>query len=450
MIIKGLSEQRRGKRVVLAGLVMAGVLAACDEPDVVLPGKRESIRADEGAPEGTAPVETPSEARPISLPAQSNSSTWALPWGTPSGRVTHAALNLPLEEFWSASIGDGDSRRNRITAEPVVAGGRIFTLDAESLVTATSTTGETVWQTDVIPARDKSGQATGGGLAFSNGRLFVTSGYGTIVALNAATGEKEWVQRLEASATGQPTVFGGIVYLTAGDDRGWALSEDQGRQLWTLTAAPDGNNILGAPAPAVSGDLAIFAFGSGEVQAVFRRGGLRRWDASVSGQRLGTALASIGDITAAPVVSGSTVYVGNQSGRTVALDLGSGERKWTANEGAVGRIIPAGNSVFIISDQNDLLRLSAADGSRIWKVDLPKFTSDRPSKQSSVVSHHGPVLAGGRLLIASDDGLIRSFDPVNGDLTSTVEIPGGATSAPVVAGGVFYVVSTKGRLHAFR
>ena len=275
MIINGLLGQRRGKRAVLAGLVMAGVLAACDDADVILPGKRESIRADEGVAEGPVPAETANQARPISLPAQSNSSTWALPWGTPSGRVTHAALNLPLAEVWSTNIGDGDSRRNRITAEPVVAGGRIFTLDAESLVTATSVTGETVWQTDVKPARDKSGQATGGGLAFSNGRLFVTSGYGTLVALNAATGKKEWEQRLEASATGQPTVFGGIVYLTAGDDRGWALSEDEGRQLWTLTAAPDANNILGAPAPAVSDDLAIFAFGSGEVQAVFRRAGLR-------------------------------------------------------------------------------------------------------------------------------------------------------------------------------
>ena len=32
----------------------------------------------------------------------------------------------------------------------------------------------------------------------------------------------------------------------------------------------------------------------------------------------------------------------------------------------------------------------------------------------------------------------------------SIEIPGGATSDPVVAGGVLYVVSSKGQLHAFR
>lgn len=450
MIIKGLSGRQRGKRALLSGLVLACLLTACSEPEEILAGKRESIRPEQEVVEGATSAQAANESRPISLPAQSNSATWAQPWGTPAGRVTHAALNLPLQEIWSTDIGDGDSRRNRIIAEPVVAGGRIFTLDAESLVTATTTSGETVWKTDIIPARDKSGQATGGGLSFSDGRLFVASGYGTVVALNAATGQKVWEQRLEGSASGTPTVAGGIVYLTAADDRGWALSADEGRQLWILNAAPDVSNVLGAPAPAISNDLAIFAFGSGEVQAVFRRGGLRRWDASVSGQRLGTALGNVGDITAAPVVAGSTVYVGNQSGRTVALEVASGARKWTIGEGAVGRIIPVGNSVFFISDQNDLLRVSAADGSTIWKVDLPKFTSERPSRQSSVVSHHGPVLAGGRLHIASDDGLIRSYDPTSGALTATVEISGGATSAPVVAGGVLYVVSTKGRLHAFR
>lgn len=442
--------QGRISRTVCAVVVASLMLAACAEDDEILPGKRESIRPVVDAAETTGSDSVVNEARPISLPALSNNAQWTQAFGTPSTRVSHPALNTPLTETWATDIGAGDSRRFRITASPIVAGGRIYTLDAETLVTATSTGGEVIWQTDIKPDRDKDGQATGGGLAFADGRIYATSGYGAVVALEAASGNEIWRQRLEGSASGAPTVFGSIVYLTAGDDRGWAISAEDGRQLWTLVSSPDVNNVLGAPAPAVENDLAIFAFGSGEVQGVFRRGGLRRWDASVSGERPGTALASVGDVTAAPVISGNSVYVGNQSGRTVALDLGSGARKWTAPEGAVGRIVPAGDSVFIVSEQNELLRLKASDGSVIWSVDLPKFLSSRPSRQSSVVAHHGPVLAGGLLHLASDDGLIRSFDPVSGALVGSVEINGGATSEPVVAGGVMYVVSQKGRLHAFR
>jgi outer membrane protein assembly factor BamB len=67
-----------------------------------------------------------------------------------------------------------------------------------------------------------------------------------------------------------------------------------------------------------------------------------------------------------------------------------------------------------------------------------------------VFAHHGPVVAGGRVIVTSGDGMMRSFDPADGTLTGTVEVPGGATTAPVVAGATLYVVSRKGQLLAFR
>ena len=81
---------------------------------------------------------------------------------------------------------------------------------------------------------------------------------------------------------------------------------------------------------------------------------------------------------------------------------------------------------------------------------MQRFVKDKPTRRSEIVTHHGPVLAGGRLYVASNDGFLRSYDPTNGALLNSVEIPGGATTEPVVAGGVLYVVSSKGQLHAFR
>jgi outer membrane protein assembly factor BamB len=54
------------------------------------------------------------------------------------------------------------------------------------------------------------------------------------------------------------------------------------------------------------------------------------------------------------------------------------------------------------------------------------------------------------VIVASNDGKLRSFDPTNGAMVASADIPGGASSSPVVAGGVLYVVSSKGQLHAFR
>ncbi len=442
---------RAPSRGVLTALFLSGTLflSACDQGrEDILPGPRENLRDVLNEPD--ADVVAENESRPINLGAATANSSWAQFWGSPAHRTTHPALSAAPTLAWSADIGQGNSRKQRITASPVIADGRIYTLDSAATVTATSTSGATLWSRDLTPANDGSDEATGGGIAYADGRVYVTLGFGILAALNASDGSVVWTQELEATGSGAPSVQGNLVYITSGDDTGWALNKDSGRIEWQIGAAQDLRNVLGAPAPVLTSDLAIFAFGSGDIQAVFRRGGLRRWDAAVVGERRGYASSEVGDITAPPVVDGTRVYAGNQSGRIVALNLGNGSRLWTAQEGAMGPIWPVGGSVFVVSDRNELVRLDAGSGDRIWSTDLPEFTKDRPRRRAAIYAHYGPLVAGGRVLLASSDGTLRGYDPTNGALVHSAEIPGGAASAPAIAGRTLYVVSANGQLLAYR
>ena len=438
----------------LGMIACALVLSACNERQTFLPGPREDVRSVLQTPELAAPLEGEAASENISLPIAlgptSNNANWTHQTGTPRYRVSHPALRGGPQLAWAADIGDGDSRKFRITADPVVSGGRVFTLDSGAQVTATSTSGETLWTRDLTPASDRQGQASGGGLAVEGDTLYVSVGYGVLAALDTGTGAEKWTQNLDASGTGTPTVYDNLVYVTAGDDTGWAVEKSGGRVAWQTGGSTSINNVLGSPAPAVTDQLAIFAYGSGEVQVVFRRGGLPRWNSAIVGKRPGRALSSISDVTSAPVVSGDKIFVGNQSGRLAALSLGSGKPIWVAREGAITPAWPAGGSIFVISDLNELLRLDANDGSRIWGAPMPNFVKEKPRRQSEVFAHHGPVVAGGRVIVASSDGVMRTYDPTDGTLIGTTEIPGGATTAPVVAGGTLYLVSRKGQLLAFR
>ncbi|WP_223274977.1 PQQ-like beta-propeller repeat protein [Tateyamaria sp. syn59] len=441
----GLYAQRRA----VLGIVALAVLAGCAERETILPGKREPVSAALSG-EATEAVVLTDAARDITLPPQVANADAAQSFGTPAFRTDHPQLNQTLTPIWSVNIGEGDSRKHRIVADPVVAGGRVFTLDAETTVSAVSTSGQLLWQRDILPARAEQGDGTGGGLAVDGDVLYVSSGLGTLTALDTSTGGTLWTQELEAIGVGRPTVFENLVYVMAGDDTGWAIEKDDGRIAWQVTSSEARTNVLGGPAPIVTDGLTVFSFGSGELQAVFRQGGLRRWDASVLGERQGRALSKVDDVTGRPIAKDGVIYAGNQSGRTVAVNAGSGTPIWTAGEGAIDTVLPVGNSVFLISDRNELLRLDAADGSRVWGTRLPNFVQNRPNRQSEVFAHHGPVLAGGRLLVASSDEVLRSFDPTTGALAGSADIPGGASTAPVVAGQTLYVVSRNGQLLAYR
>jgi len=431
-------------RTMIFALTGAALLGACADKDIILPGKREDLRSS------TAADEVVNQERAIRVPSAKTNSSWTHRIGSPSYRVSNAALSQSPKLAWSAGIGEGDTRKGRLTADPVVAEGRIFTMDTAANLQATATNGGVLWTTNLTPSTDKISDAVGGGIAYGNGKLFVTTGFGRLVAVNPTSGKVLWEQKLEAIGSGTPTYYGGLVYVVSGDDKGWALNADTGKIAWQLFSIPAVNNVQSPAAPAVNDRLVVFPFGSGELQATFRRGGVRLWDAGIAGERLGRSINKVGDISGDPVIDGSVVYAANHSGRIVALDVDTGTRRWTAEEGALSPVWPSGGSIFLVSDRNQLVRLDAKDGSRIWAVDLPKFVSFKPKRQAALYAHYGPIMAGGKLRVASSDGLLRSFDPASGRLISTAEIPGGASSNPVVAGGVLYVVGGKGQLHAFR
>lgn len=435
------------KRHLICAFGITALLAACAEPEVILPGERLDLRAEDPA---LAAAQAENRAAAISLPGVTQNASWTHRGGNQSHKMPHVALRSQLTPVFSVSIGKGDSRRNRITADPVISNNRIFTMDSESRVSAHGTGGAQLWATDLTTGNDGAGEVSGGGLAISNNILVASTGFGRLVALDAATGGRIWEQRMETQLAGPPTIHNNIVYAATRDSRGWALDLAKGKILWEIQGAPGGAGVSGGAAPAVNNDLAVFPLGGSEILATFPKGGVRLWSASVSGQRAGQVYAVTQDITSDPVLDGNRIYVASQSGRLVALDAATGERIWTAREGSYSPVWPVGGSVFLVSDQAELVRLDASTGERIWGVDLPYFQNELAAKRRAVYAHFGPILAGGRLIVASSDGVIRSFSPESGQLLSTVEIPGGATSNPAVAGGTLYVVSSKGQLHAFR
>ncbi len=423
------------------GLLAAALaaLAACGTRESLLVGEREDVRSADGAA---------SVARAISLPA-AVSTDWTHSAARPDHDMPHAALAANPRLLFAVPIGQAEGRRHRITANPVVAGGRVFTVDSRARVMAHSTGGAPLWSADLVPATEPTDDASGAGLAVAEGRLYAATAFGEVVALDADTGRRVWTQDLGAPASGAPTVSGGRVYVVGRDGTAWALEAANGRVAWTVQGTPAESGVIGGASPAVSGNRIVLPYSSRELRGLLS-GGTELWTTTVAGTRLGRAYAGVTDITGDPVIDGGTVYAGSPSGRIDAIDLTSGERIWSVEEGAMSPVATAGGSIFAVTDRAQLVRLEAGTGARVWGVDLPFYEAAEARRRQAVFAHYGPVLAGGRLWVASTDGRLRGFDPVDGSLAAEIALPGGAATNMAVSGGVLYVVSSDGRLLAFR
>ncbi|RVT84366.1 quinoprotein [Rhodobacteraceae bacterium CCMM004] len=444
-----MARRRAGRGMARTGWIavaLATALMGCAEREIVLTGERLDLRADlssEAAADSAPPP-------PLSLAAPVNVAEWTHKALNPLHAQPHLAFAAMPSLRWTASVGTGEGRKHRISADPVVAGGRIFTVDSRALVSAVSTAGGTLWARDLTPAGDSSDDASGAGLAADGGRLYVGTGFGDLWALDAATGAVIWRQELDAAVSGAPTVVDDLVYVVTRDGTAWAVETDDGRIRWTLAGTDDAAGVVGGAAPAVTERLAILPFSSGEIVAALRQGGTQVWKTNVVGERLGKVYAAFGDIAGDPVVSGDRIFAGNPSGRINAVDLATGAQLWSTRDGAMSPVVVAGGSVFAVTDLAELIRLDAATGERLWGRELPFFEKARIRRRKDVFAHYGPVLAGGRLWVASTDDTLRAFDPATGALLATVPLPGGATTNPVVVGGTMYLVNTKAQLLAFR
>lgn len=442
---------------IFACCVAATLVVGCSKEIPPLEGERIDLRSSLEAQEPVTAMEADAAKLKALPPAPGFSarrpvtnSAWTHPNGSPQHIITHPALAQTIRPIWSVDIGEGDSRKYRITTTPVAKDGRIFTMDSQSRLSAHSTNGALLWSRNLTPISDSSEDASGGGLAISGDILIATTGFGEMFALDVKTGGEVWAQRLDANIASAPTIYNGLVYAISRDNIAWAIKLSNGRIQWQLASTPSPSGVVGGAAPAVTGSVALFPFSSGEVIATFPKGGVQLWSTSLSGRRVDSAYAGITDITSAPVVTGNTVYVGNASGRTAKINRSNGEVIWTAQEGAYGPVWPEGNSVFLVNDQSALVRLSASTGEVLWKVDMPYFVEEKIKKRKTIYAHYGPVLAGGRLWVGSSDGVLRSFDPQNGQLLSNVALPEGATTAPIVVGKTLYIVTRDGALRAYR
>ena len=440
------------KLKLLSSMIYLSIIAAtgCSEKEEILQGQREPISAvfhNNIEPGSKRPG---NRRMALKAPKLRQNLDWPQGHASPKTRTSNAVLSEELELIWTTSIGTGDVARARLTADPVSKDGSIFTLDSQMFLTATTKSGKRLWSKDLTPPTERPGQADGGGLAIGEGMLFASTGYGELWALNLKTGQNIWQQSLLGTGNSQPAYSGGIVYLVSNDATSWAIEAKTGRVRWQIDGLADGNNVMGNTGPSVSDKFVFFGFGSGEIKAAFRRGGLVLWTATLAGGRPGQSVSTVEDIGATPVISGDRVFAANTSGRMVALNRDSGERLWSAPYGTSSIIWPSGNSIFFINDLSELIRLDASTGDFIWASELPGYLDENKNRKKEVVTHHGPIMAGGKLILASSDGKLRQFNPENGAELRSIAIPNGATTNPIIADGTLYVVSKRGELHAFR
>ena len=409
-----------------------GDLNPFKEKATPLPGRRIAItETTESIANNLADAD-----HPITLPPQRSNDSWSQPGGDANNAPGHLALPGSVHQVWTGDAGEGSSKTARIMASPIVADGRVFTLDAAGKVTGFALSGGKLFQVSSAPETETGTGGYGGGLAADSGRLYVANGYGIASALDPQSGKVLWQKNLGAPVRAAPTASGDKVFVITIQGRFYCLNGADGAELWVARGVPQQASLMNSTSAAVEGDIVVVPYPSGDLMALKVSDGTPVWSENLARTRQSSQMASMSD-AARPAIDGGTVFAVGHAGRMVATQMKSGERLWSINVPGTQTPWVAGDTVYVVDTHGQVMALARSDGKTRWTAQLPN------SKTWS-----GPVLAGGELWLTSNKGQLIAVDAATGKVGNGIDLGDPVYIPPVVAQGRMFVLTDTAKLIA--
>lgn len=432
-------------------VALAASLGACGAskgkrggPKTPVQGQRTSIL---GSTDNVTPDDTLATVA-VTLPAPEVNADWAQPGGDATKAIGNVALNAGTSQVWTAQIS-GSSPRARLASAPVIAGGKLFAIGTDAVVSAfDAKTGAKLWSKSIRSPDDSGNTVFGGGVSIDGDRLYASTGVGDVVALNANDGNQMWKVRPGGPLRGSPTLANGHAYVMSQDNQIFALSQTDGAVVWTDSGTLEATGVFGVAAPAAGQGTIIAGFSSGELTAYRYENGRIIWGDALSRTSIANSVATLTDIDADPVIDRGRVFAIGEGGRMASYELVSGQRLWEINVGGIATPAVVGDWVFVVTDKATLLCIARATGKIRWTSQLPAWK--KLKKKEGAIRWYGPLVAGGKLVLVSTEGALVMADPQDGKVLTEQDIKNTMSLPPVVANETLYLLTDDGRIIARR
>jgi outer membrane protein assembly factor BamB len=224
----------------------------------------------------------------------------------------HLSLYAPtyLQPTWSFNAGSA------VTGSVDVSEAVVYLADADGVVDAVNVrTGVEKWSTEV------SGESKIDTTPALVGNLVIVGSVNQrLYALSESNGKVVWTTTLGSAIESSPSAVGGVLYV--GDDRGdvYALTASTGKVLWKSEA---GGAVKDSPAVDTTVGDVVIGSSNGTVRALALSTGKVRW-----------TYATGSSITSSTVILDGTVFAGAHDGTEYALHESTGKLHWKYATGA--------------------------------------------------------------------------------------------------------------------
>ncbi|MDO3385120.1 outer membrane protein assembly factor BamB [Gilvimarinus sp. SDUM040013] len=352
--------------------------------------------------------------------------------GTEPMELVDFEPTIDVDRLWQRDVGAGQGA-GFTTLTPAFAENLVYTVDYQGELTALDRmTGKVAWKRDLD-------EPIAGGVGLGADQLLLGSDEGEIVALTLDSGEELWRTPLSGEVTSVPAGNADVVAVQTLDGRLNVLNAESGELLWFYDNPPPKLTLRGRPTPVLT-DSAVYAgFANGRLMAFNPQNGLILWEQRVGLPKGRSDLEKMVDIHATPLLQDGILYVGGFQSRLMAITRATGRPLWSADASIHQPVWMSAGELFVATEQSAVVAYNAASGAEIWK-------NEQMLRRQLI----GPVVVGGYIAVADEEGYIHFMDRSDGSFVDRLRIDSSGTRAPMWSDGErLYVLANDGTFAAY-
>lgn len=408
----------RFSRFLLVMAAIAGLNGCASDDEIILEGERATVfAADKQKKNGNGNVQLPTP----SMPGE---------WTQKDGTTNHRLPAIKFPSFLEADINKLESGLEMNSAPLVVDNmlfgqtnqGGVFAYDHE--------TEEMVWAYDDQITEEEYHVA--GGIAYSNGKILATFGTGDIIALDATDGKVLWQSKANAPIHGAPTIAKKTGYVQTKANTVLSFRMKDGKLLMSAQGIENTRPLMKGNSIAVDGRNVIGGLSTGELVSYTYKGD-RAWVQKVYAPSSKRTAGLLKDIVARPVIEGRTVFASGMNA-TGAYDVRKGKKKWEAPYGSAETPLVSPTTIFVLTDEGDLIALNKTSGALVWEKKLN--TKDEEFRF--------PIFVNDKIAVFGTEETVLLIDPETGKVTGKEDFGFVANARPSVAQNHLFFISDKG------
>lgn len=276
-----------------------------------------------------------------------------------------------------------------------------------------------------------AGQPLSGGVG-SDGRLVVVgTAKGEVLAFAADDGRELWRARVSSDVLAAPAVRGDLVVVRSGDNRIFAFGSEDGARRWVYQRQTPPLSLRTFASPLIDGGYVFAGFPGGKLIALTANNGAVAWEGTVSLPKGTTELDRVSDITSAPVISGRLVCAVAYQGRVACFDLGTGNLAWAREVSSAVGLAADMRHVYVADDAGAVLALDLISGASLWKQDKLAL------RQLST-----PAVIDSSIVVGDVKGMLHFMSRDDGSFTARLSTDGSPILTQAQALGAAAVVQT--------